>query len=265
MRKSEKGRFGRLDFSKTGAQVSGTESEEWANMSADACAAAADDLFCRGRWEPALAAYSRALRFDRDYTPAWTGQVRCLIELGEHTEAVTWAARGIERFGNNPELLAARGLATVLSGDIAMGVSFLDGAVQQRSPSAWVWIYRARVLVRTDPANGRRCLLKARELAAADPILTQQIGKAYLDYRLAADAIAILRQSDQTLPGNAYTQYQLGRAYEEAGDKMSARTSYERAIAIEPLCYPARDGLDRLRRWNPIAAIRRGLSKGKTA
>jgi Flp pilus assembly protein TadD len=41
----------------------------------------------------------------------WTGQVRMLIELKEFHEAKLWADKALEKFPNEPELLAAKAVA----------------------------------------------------------------------------------------------------------------------------------------------------------
>ena len=67
--------------------------------------------FENGKFEPGLRFYAKVLEFNARNAAAWTGQVRMLIELGEFREAKLWADKALERFPNEPELLAAKAVA----------------------------------------------------------------------------------------------------------------------------------------------------------
>ena len=67
--------------------------------------------FENANFEQGLRFYSKVLEFNPKNAAAWTGQVRMLIELGEYREAKLWADKALERFPNEPELLAAKAVA----------------------------------------------------------------------------------------------------------------------------------------------------------
>ena len=71
----------------------------------------ARSAFENGNFEQALRHYSKVLEFNPQNAAAWTAQVRMLIELGEFREAKLWADKALERFPNEPELLAAKAVA----------------------------------------------------------------------------------------------------------------------------------------------------------
>src|SRR6266542_2665285 len=71
----------------------------------------AHDAFRQGQFELALRAYAKVLEFNPDNAGAWSGQVRMLIELGEFEDAKVWADKALERFPQDPELLAAKAVA----------------------------------------------------------------------------------------------------------------------------------------------------------
>jgi Flp pilus assembly protein TadD len=64
--------------------------------------------FENGQFAGALRAYAKVLEFNPRNPVAWTGQVRMLIELKEFHEAKLWADKALEKFPNEPELLAAK-------------------------------------------------------------------------------------------------------------------------------------------------------------
>ena len=74
-------RFSHLEFEETPSRPEGPGPDRWPDQDDDSCVRHGDALFRTGCYEPALLAYSRALRFNRDNADAWTGQVRCLLCL----------------------------------------------------------------------------------------------------------------------------------------------------------------------------------------
>src|SRR5688500_15074773 len=96
-------RFSKLDFEAAPTPI--VAPDKWPDMDEAGCLRNGDEAFYSGLYETALNLYSRALRFNRESVAAWVGQIRCLIEMGEFPEAITWADRASERFPNNAGLL----------------------------------------------------------------------------------------------------------------------------------------------------------------
>src|SRR5438876_12406262 len=109
-------RFGNLEF--------GNESEEQSQKPAGLVkddgyySAEARSAFESGNFESALRLYSKVLEFNPQNAAAWTGQVRTLIELSQFREAKLWADKALERFPQEPELLAAKAVALGRIGDL---------------------------------------------------------------------------------------------------------------------------------------------------
>jgi tetratricopeptide (TPR) repeat protein len=250
------GRFARLDFHEKPTVAPPLE-DPWPDMDEGRCLEAAAEQFDRGLYEAALRFYSRALGFNKELSAAWVGQVRCLICLDEYREAVLWATRGLERFRDDPELLACRGLALVRSGKVAEGMEYVDGAIEQRSPSAWVWLARgAALLAAGQPeVNARRCFLKARELAPEDGRVALRTGMAYVEARRFAEAREPLLRARQRMDSNPLLLYTLGRTYEGAGEWKLAEGCYERAVTSRAEFTEAVEALHRVRSGNPIGRV----------
>ena len=109
------------------------------------------------------------------------------------------------------------------------------------------WIY-AEAGSNLDEALKLAQTAKARLPNRAE--VNDTLGWVYVKKGLGTLAIPVLRQSILADPRNASYHYHLGMAYLTAGDAGSARTSLERALAIDPN-FPgatiARDSLTRLR------------------
>lgn len=253
------GRFAHLDFNDKPTVARGPETDPWPNEDGQSCLAKGDALFNRGDYEAALTAYSRALRHDRQLIGAWSGQIRCLLRLGETFEARTWSERALEKFPNHPELLAAKGVALVRDGDRIQGLEFLDGAVQERNPTPWAWMHRAEgLLMLKEPIeNGSRCLLKAQEMAPADAGLWLQCGVIWNQNGHPARARTALLQSVRLDATNPFALYQCGLAHEQLGEKAAAAGYFQRAIAERPNYHAAADALERTRRRNLFGFLRR--------
>jgi len=186
------------------------------------------------------------------------GQIRCLICLGEYPEAVTWGDRALERFPGSADLLACKGMALVLLGDGDQGREYLDGAVQLRAPSTWVWLARGESLLvmRQSLENARRCFLKATELAPQDWHLQLRIGMAYNRAHMFSRAREPLLTAVQGSGDNPLALFHLGVAVEGLGqvtprpDGMSGRWR-RHTIFRKPR-----------RRWPGLAARVRSRSSG---
>jgi tetratricopeptide (TPR) repeat protein len=249
-------RFSNLDFEeapKVGAAPAAAE--KWPNMDAPGCMERAREHFSRGEYEPALTFYSKALRFERDLREAWAGQIRCLLFLGEFPEAVTWSTRALERFPKAPDLLALKGLALVYFGDGKQGLEFLDGAVQERSPDALVWLCRGEGLLLVDDkmdrdskANAFRCFLKAQELAPKDSDLFLRCGMALHRHGEAARARPILLETLNMAPHNPLVLYELGLCLEKLGERAAAGGYFARAVAQKPTFLVAREAQQRVQK-----------------
>jgi tetratricopeptide (TPR) repeat protein len=74
------------------------------------------------------------------------------------------------------------------------------------------------------------------------------LGELYLDDK-PDQAVLCLQEFRKSPKSGANTMYNLGRAYENLGDRVRAMRCYEQVIAFEgnPLVYDAREALDRLR------------------
>jgi tetratricopeptide (TPR) repeat protein len=260
------GRFANLDFdSRTHRAALPVTDDPWPNLDAQGCLTKGDEHFQVGLYEQALVAYSKALRFNKDLVAAWVGQVRCLICLGEYPEAITWSDRALERFANTPDLLAAKGLALVYLGS-SEGPSYLDGAVEMRWPSAWVWLARGESLLvtRQPETNAHRCFLKAIEYAPDDWHIQMRIGMAYNRHRLPAKARSHLMTALRGAPNNPLLLYQLGWMLEGLGESTAAAGYYERALAVRPNFTEASDALKQARCFNPLFRLWRRM-KHRTA
>ncbi|NUQ06164.1 MAG: tetratricopeptide repeat protein, partial [Anaerolineae bacterium] len=101
----------------------------------------------RGRFDPALRAYSKVLEHNAANEEAWVSQVRLLIELGELREAKVWAEKALQRLANHPELLAAKAVVLARMADFDQALAFSDAAIEERGNTPYVWLARGDVLL----------------------------------------------------------------------------------------------------------------------
>ncbi|MFO0944667.1 MAG: hypothetical protein U1D30_01780 [Planctomycetota bacterium] len=87
----------------------------------------------RRKWncENALRFYSRALEADVNAIDGWVGQVRMLIDLEEYPEAELWSRKALDRFKNQPDLLAGRCQACCRLGNLDEAYRWSDASIQQ--------------------------------------------------------------------------------------------------------------------------------------
>lgn len=196
-------------------------------------ALAARDL-ARGRYEPALRAFGRALERDRLRPEAWAGQARALLEMGQPQEALTWLEQAVRVAGERPAFHALRAIACARMGEPDDALAWSDRAMRLGPDEPEVWLARAEVLyLQAQPPAARRCLDKAHE---RDPGATtaRRCGEVALG---AGDLPLARTWLDRALarePEDPLTALRLGVYWERAGDLCRARLELERALALEP-------------------------------
>ena len=249
------GRFSKIDFNEAPRRVAAPDGDPWPDLDAAACLKTGDERFDGGLYEDALTSYSRALRFNKDLIEAWIGQLRCLTCLGELPECLTWCDRAMERFPKSADVLACKGLALVLLGEKDQGMEFLDGAVEMRSPSSWVWLARGEGLLHTQggASNAGRCFLKAAELSPQDWRVELRIGMALGRARKWAEARRYLLAALHRAPNNPLVLLHNGLMREALGEMDMATGLFERALAARRGLPEAQAGLERVRKTGPVA------------
>jgi tetratricopeptide (TPR) repeat protein len=259
------GRFSKLDLDASPSRQVEPLVDPWPDLDEPACLKLGDEQYDSGQYEPALISYSKALRFNRDQVRGWVGQVRCLLCLAECREALLWANRGLERCPDHPDLLAGKGLSMVLTGQVNEGMEFLDGAVEMKSPSAWVWLARGQALLHTKAAsiNARRCFLKAMEASPRDWRVELRTGSAYNEAGLYGEARPFLLSAVSAVPENPLVLTEAGRAHEGLGQMSLAAGYYRRALAVRRDFVPAGQGLARVEGAGRLTGFWRRLRGGR--
>ena len=164
-------RFGNLEFE---SQPTRPVSQRHAPLSDEfTCLAEARNAFGNAEFESSLRWYGRILEFSPRNLEAWTGQVRCLIELGQYKDARVWADKALEKFPESGELLAAKAMALGRLGETDVALAFSDAALDQPGDSAFVWLARGDVLLARRERKVDPCFDRALQLAP-------EIGRAHV-------------------------------------------------------------------------------------
>lgn len=188
-----------------------------------------EPLSLDGEHEKALRAYAAALGENPLLLDAWVGQVRMLLELEEYPEAVLWADKAMERFPENPQLLAVKSIALYRMGRRRQAHGMNDVALQQKGEFEVVWLSRGELMLGDERAASEECFQHARRLSAGKGVTLLYIGGLYLRYGHYSRALGALREASREIPRAAWVWYQLGRVQAKLGDYQHARISFEEA------------------------------------
>ncbi len=243
-------RFGWLEMDDSQGNLPAGEPQTSEDLDEAICLARADTYLRDGYYETALQWYSRALRFAQELEAAWAGQVRCLLGLEEYPEADIWAQRGLARFPNSPDLLAARAMALLHLSGLARAMEYSDAAMQVKGHEvgAYPWVVRGEILL--NGGGGRpsaeRCFAKALELAGTDWYTHFLVGLALFRSGLCEEArrrllagVSLERRSSSLL-------CTLGDCHERLGESGAALLAYHRALEANPRCKYAKERLAKL-------------------
>ena len=196
----------------------------------------AEEAFHRGLFEPALRHYSRVIEFNPQNAQAWTKQVRMLIELGEFKEARLWAEKALELFPNEPELLAAKGVALGRLGDLDGALSFCDAAVESSGHTPYVWLARADVLLARKEKRAEYCFEKAFTLAANNWLILWLAARIQAFYQHFALGLKLARQALALEPDRAVLWLEVGRCELALGLPVQAQRAFEQAHELDSEC-----------------------------
>jgi Flp pilus assembly protein TadD len=218
--------------------------------------------FENGNFEPALRSYSKVLEFNPQNAAAWTGQVRMLIELGECREARLWADKAIERFPNEPELLAAKAVALGRTGDLQGALAFSDASMGERGDTPYIWLARGDVLLARREQRADYCLEKALLLAPGDWFVTWLAARIRHYYKQFALALKLLQRAVELRADHFRLWLELGLCQQTLGLVSPAQNSLQQARQLNPQCSEADLALVRLTNvglWTRLCGLWRQL------
>lgn len=261
------GRFRWLELDDQSGAARGQAAEDRGDLDESACLAKADELLRQGYCESALQWYSRALRYEIGLEEGWVGQVRCLLELDENVEANIWADRGLERFPDSPDLMAAKAAALNRTRGVTRAMEYSDASLQikGRQVGPYPWIVRGEIVL--DGGGARqgadRCFGKALELGGGDWYTHYLIGMALLRKGACEEARRRLSAASSLERMSARVWCAIGECHERLGEAGAATIAYHRALEADVRCKLAKERLAELNRVGPIRrALRRLLGRG---
>jgi len=196
----------------------------------------ATEAFESGRFEHALRSYAKALEQNPKSAPAWTGQVRMLIELGEFREAKLWAEKALALFPREGELLAAKAVALARTGDGKGALAFSDASMEIETSTPYIWLARGDVLLARKEKRAAYCFEKAILLARDHWLWPWLASRVHMFYAQTAQALKFAQQALAIDAARAIVWQQLGRCEAALGLSSKAQQSFERARQLDRDC-----------------------------
>jgi tetratricopeptide (TPR) repeat protein len=208
--------------------------------------AEANTAFGNGNFEKGLRYYSKVLEYNPKNAVAWTGQVRMLIEMGEYREAKLWADKALERFPNEPELLAAKAVALGRGGDLQGALSFSDASIEERGDTPYVWLARGDVLLARNESRADFCFEKALLLAPHDWFIAWLAGRIRYYYEQFALALKCMQRALELNPGHFLPWLEQGHCQQALHLLGAAENSFRQAQQLNKNCLEANTALVRI-------------------
>jgi len=211
------------------------------------CLASADENYYEGFFEDALRQYSMALKYNKGLIAAWSGQVRCLIEMDELAEAETWVNNALTYFPHSSDLLAIKGLimAKLYGSDEAMVYS--DRSFEQQSETGYPWISRGEILLYADRRkNANVCFDQIILQNPEEWRVHVDIGKVFLHHKQFNKAIYYFSKALEMNPSNAYTWFLSAKCYRGMHLRSRSKSAVKTALEIRRSFPEAQKFLDSL-------------------
>ena len=235
-------RFANLEFDDKRAGAPKPDGAPLRN--AQSFAETANEFYLAGDFEKALRDYTRALEQNSAFFEGWSGQIRMLIELGEHKEALLWADKALELFPENPSLFALKSIACCRAGVLDKSMAYSDNAIAARGATPDVWLARGEILFRRRSPMAGHCVIKAIGLAEKTvPVVRLEAGRLLIRVNRYSDALSHLAQAVSVLPKAALAWYELGRCQRALG-LPAAVESFEASLRLRPRWEKPQKALD---------------------
>jgi len=187
-----------------------------------------------GFHEQALRAYSAALGENPLFLDAWVGQLLMLVQLEEYSETRLWADKALEKFPDNPCILAVKSVAVYRMGFHNEAKNYCDLAVRAKGESEIVWLCRGELMLIGSHPTSEACFRKALNTSKNKSVIHLRIGEVYLRYRKYSLALISLQHASSSMPNAAWAWYLLGTAQEKLGLFSQAQISFKQAVAANP-------------------------------
>jgi len=237
-------RFGHLELGTTSPST--TSRHYVPDSSQSQCVQEATLAFERAEFESALRWYGRCLEHGPNHVPAWSGQILALLELGRPAEAKVWADKALERFIDHPELLALKAMALGRSGESLTALSFSDAAVARPGDFPLVWLGRADVLLSRGEKSAEHCFTRALQLDPANATWRWLAARIRMFWQQFAAALRLLQETLALVPDRFAVWVDAGLCQRELGLTDAATRSFHQALALQPGCRAAQQGLNSL-------------------
>lgn len=238
-------RFGNLELETTTPEVA-VQRHFVPDSSQARCLQEANQAFDRAEFESALRWFGRCLEHGLQHIPAWVGQVQSLLELGRPAEAKVWADKALERFADQPELLALKAMALGRTGDTATALAFSDAAITRPGDFPLVWLARADVLLARGEKTAEHCFTRALQTAPGDATLRWVASRIRRFWGQFAAALKLVQEAIALAPDRFALWVDAGLCQAELGLTDPATRSFHQALALQPGCRAAQSGLNAL-------------------
>jgi tetratricopeptide (TPR) repeat protein len=169
------------------------------------------------------------LEFNTHNPVAWAGQVRMLVELGEFEEAKKWADKALERFPDEPELLAAKAVTLARLGDLGAAIVYSDASIGERGETPYIWLARGDVQMAREEKRADYCFDKAFALAPNNWFIRWLAARIHHYYKKFAPALKLVQEALSFNAAQGVLWLQLGFSQQALGLVEPARTSFQHA------------------------------------
>ena len=194
----------------------------------------------KGDEQGAQSDFAEALKKDPAFVPAVLYQAEIDMRNGRFDPPRQALDKILKDNPADLRALLARALVERRDGNLAAGIPFLNQAIsahpQELEP-------RVQVLqIYLEQHDGERVAVAANDLARTmpnNPTAVDLAAKALMAVGKMEDGTAYYRQLQNSFPGSAQVNLQLGRAYLQSGKTEEAKAFFDRAIGVNRAYLPA--------------------------
>lgn len=204
-------------------------------------------------YETALYNFSKSLSENNKDEEAWLYQILTQLHLGKYSDALIWAKKTYEFFGDSSQAQSMLALALALNDEKKSAMAYSDGAVAKNRPGYFLWFARGELLLHTDNISSAFiCFNKCAEFKKVSGVknLDFEIAMSLLRAKRYARSLSHFKKAIQAGICNYYIYERIAYLNEKLDFLDEAQFYYRQSINLKGSNNAAIEGESRVRGQN---------------
>lgn|GEM_PF-4521495 len=207
----------------------------------------------KAEFDKALLNFSKCISENNKDEEAWIYQILTQIHLEKFSDALIWARKAYEFFGQSAEIQGILALALALNDSQKDALAYSDGAVAKNKPGYFVWYSRGEILLhQQNITTAQVCFKKCTEYKNPSGAINIdfEVAMSLLRAKRYAQSLSYFKKAIQTGLCNYFVYEKIGFLNESLEFLDEAEFYYRQSINLKGSNPNAIEGVNRVKSQN---------------